>query len=231
MPPPVDLKGQRFGMLVACRPTDSRRKGQVVWLMLCDCGREKLVPVQYFKKGRVQSCGCNTLNLHKRPNTKNKTHGMRKTSLYNIWVGMRDRCGNRNSKAWKHYGGRGISVCDSWRVSFEAFSLDMGPSYSQGMTIERVNNDVGYSKENCVWIPREDQNKNKRNVKLRDTPWGKMSIAQAARKIGVNHATLWGRVAQGWPTELLFSPKGSRLKKLLSDPSINPPYSTAGVQA
>lgn len=89
-----------------------------------------------------------------------KTHGLSKTKEYRTWQRIKQRCYNPNHDKYEHYGGKGIYVCESWYNSFEAFFSDMGPC-PRGYTIERVDNLSGYCPKNCIWLPAEDQNKNR----------------------------------------------------------------------
>lgn len=93
---------------------------------------------------------------------KRESHGMKGTTEYNLWRNIKERCHNKNHPRFSDYGGRGITVCDKWRDSFSAFFKDMG-NRPENMTLERVNNDLGYSKENCVWATQTVQNRNQRN--------------------------------------------------------------------
>lgn len=93
-------------------------------------------------------------------------HGMTGTRIHNVWRSMKQRCQNKRNHAYADYGGRGITLCDEWQ-SFEAFYRDMGPSYKEGLELDRINNDLGYSKDNCRWTTRSTQNRNQR--KQRDS--------------------------------------------------------------
>lgn len=92
-------------------------------------------------------------------------HGATKTAEYRIWRRMMDRCENTNASDYRHYGGRGIKVCQQWRGAFAAFLSDMGPRPSQGHTLERTNNSRGYEPGNCKWATRSEQSRNKRRQK------------------------------------------------------------------
>lgn len=91
----------------------------------------------------------------------NLKHGRSNDPVYDVWVAMKARCENPNHPMWKHYGGRGIKVCDRWRVSFISFIEDMGePS---GLTLDRIDNNEGYKPGNCRWISIQEQQRNRRN--------------------------------------------------------------------
>lgn len=137
-------------------------------------------------------------------------HGKSKTKIYNLWRAMKDRCQNPKNAAYKNYGGRGIKVCESWN-DFSNFYADMGePGY--GLTLDRIDNDGNYCKDNCQWTGRSEQSLNKRSaVKL--TINGKtLSVSQWANKSPVAAKTIYARIKNGWPHDLaVFSKQVSRL--------------------
>lgn len=133
------------------------------------------------------------------------THGQHSHVLYRVWASALDRCHNPNNKSWNRYGGRGIAVCRRW-FNFENFKKDMLQTYRPGLTLERKNNNRGYSPANCEWVTQKVQMQNTcRNVHL-DTPAGRMTLSAAAEHFQLKVTTLHRRIARGWPADRLFSP-------------------------
>jgi hypothetical protein len=127
------------------------------------------------------------------------------TPLYEVWKGMKARCGNPNHEAFKNYGGRGIAVCSEWYDSFENFYKDMRDGYSKGLTLERVDTNKGYYKENCRWASRREQMNNMRKNVFVETPKGTMTIAEAARAFDLPYDNLHHRVTNSLPYSHLFT--------------------------
>jgi hypothetical protein len=131
--------------------------------------------------------------------------------LWVRWRGMMARCHYEWHNNFQHYGGRGITVCERWRY-FLNFVEDMNASFFEKATIERIDNNKGYSPENCRWATRAEQSKNRRANRFMDTPWGRMTLLEASRKVGIRHATLRERIERGWPQEKWFVPGGSEAR-------------------
>lgn len=134
-------------------------------------------------------------------------HRMFGTREYQAWANMKARCVNKKNVRYHRYGGRGIKVCDAWMGSFEAFYADMGPS--NGMTIDRIDNDGDYSPENCQWVPMSEQAKKTSRIRLLSFNGKTMSVAEWARHLGVKPHTITMRLnAYGWSLEKTLSTGG-----------------------
>lgn len=118
---------------------------------------------------------------------------VRDMPVYKKWVGMMTRCYNKNEKTYSYYGGRGITVCDRWRL-FQNFLSDMGHP-PPGFTLDRIDNDRGYSPDNCRWVPGAEQKRNRRSVRTFEIGGRRMCLPEIAALYGINYATLYRRVA------------------------------------
>jgi hypothetical protein len=157
MPNAIDITNQRFGLLVAIRPTAKRDStGSVIWLCHCDCGNTCSHPLRQILQGGYRSCGCRMRTKHGR------TRGGKRDPLFITWQAMIQRCYDRNTRSYKRYGGRGITVCERWRHSFANFLADVGERPA-GATIDRINNDGSYEPGNVKWsTPKEQANNRSR---------------------------------------------------------------------
>lgn len=124
-------------------------------------------------------------------------HGMWKTRQYGIWNGMLNRCRNKKSNNWKNYGAKGITVCESWYL-FENFWKDMQKGYTDQMTIDRIDNTKGYSKENCRWVDAKEQGRHKSTVKRYRHKRKLLTIPQLAEMYGMKYDALYARLKRGW---------------------------------
>lgn len=150
-----DLTDQEFGRWLVKSESDQRRKLRY-WNCVCSCGVRRVVEQGALKRGATTSCGCRKLE---RITTRN---GDTKHPSFDTWRQMISRCTDVNNKAYDNYGGRGISVCDEWMISFNAFTDDMGEK-PEGFTLDRRNNDKGYTPDNCRWATAVQQSQNRRN--------------------------------------------------------------------
>lgn len=120
-------------------------------------------------------------------------HGMAKTRFWNVWRGMKDRCLNPNSVAYKNYGGRGVRVCERW-LTFDGFQQDMFPTYTKTSTIERIDVDGNYEPSNCKWITISENQRNKRNTIQIDYKGRKRRLVEVAESLGLPYNTLYNRL-------------------------------------
>lgn len=158
----IDLKGQKFGKLKVVEFYEKTPK-QTKWLCECECGNQCVVYSAHLKSGHTKSCGCISKERIKNLNFKT---GLSQTKLYRVYRNMLNRCYWEKSDMFKHYGARGIGVCDNWKNKengFECFSkwaFDNG--YKEGLTLDRIDCNKGYCPENCRWVDAYVQANNKR---------------------------------------------------------------------
>ncbi len=199
----LDIVNKRFERLIVIRfshVSDSRR---TYWFVKCDCGNTKIVRGTSLRSGNTKSCGC----LQKEVTIKRiQTHGLAGTPTYKSWWEMVNRCLDKNVRKYKDYAGRGIKVCDRWLESFENFLADMGER-PESKTLDRINNDGNYELLNCRWSTlREQQNNTRANVLIKHDS-RTQTIAQWARELDINYATLVSRFNRKWSVERAFTKK------------------------
>lgn len=168
MPKPIDLTGQRFGRLRVIGQARSKiaKNGYPIrmWHCKCDCGATLEVMGISLRSGNTKSCGCYQKDRARDIKTKHGGHGER---LYSIWGNIKTRCLNPNVPAYKDYGGRGITICQEWLESYEAFrNWCLNNGYKDTLTIERIDVNKGYEPGNCTFIGKEKQPLNARSNHL-----------------------------------------------------------------
>ena len=151
--------GDTFNRLTVTQNLPKGKHGQRRVMVRCSCGKVKPVNEGALSSGATQSCGCLATEKRQKRMT---THGATKTSEYRVWADMKNRCYNPNLANYNNYGGRGISVCEEWRDSFDSFMSDMGPRPSALHTLDRIDNDDNYTRENCRWADKITQSRNQR---------------------------------------------------------------------
>jgi len=155
-----DLTGQKFSRLTAIKFVGKDSCNNARWLFKCDCGNEIECRGSEVSRGATKSCGC---LVSENTRAANLTHGMSRQKVYKTWIAMKARCFNEDDVNFPLYGGRGITVCKEW-LDFETFYKDMG-DIPDGYSIERLDTNLGYSKDNCKWASATEQQRNKRNSK------------------------------------------------------------------
>ena len=200
MPKFKDHTGERFGILTAIKYEIRETKhGKVAyWYCKCDCGTEKWVSANNLTMGNAKSCGCKQYDT---PQTKPNPLKRDNPRIYSIWTGMKTRCLNPNSERYMDYGGRGITICEEW-LEFDNFCLwSLENGYADGMTIDRIDNDMPYCPDNCRWTTIEEQNKNKRNLRMYTYNGETRHLAEWARVLNIDYQLLYDRLDLGMSFE------------------------------
>lgn len=182
--------GDRFSRWTLVSKTDTGYPSKA--LFRCDCGTERLIFVKNVRRGLSKSCGCLT------------HHGYSKQGIYKKWCQMISRCRSPSNKDYPRYGGRGIYVCERWLNSFENYLADMGYP-PPGTSIDRIDNDGPYSKDNCRWATVKEQSRNKRtNIRVEFNA-SILTLPEWSEKTGIPWTVLKKRLHQGWSVERMLT--------------------------
>ena len=185
----ISIEGMKVGKLTVIKRHSNDKCGRPLWLCQCECGNTCIVSGQRLRNGTTKSCGCLKHISH------TTTHGMSKTSLYNVWHSMKARCYSKNNASYKDYGGRGIEVCSEWLNSFECFmEWAINNGYKEGLSLDRKDVNSNYSPDNCRWADKYQQENNKRKT-LKYTYNGETkSLAEWCRDLKINYNTTYQRI-------------------------------------
>lgn len=199
----IDLVGREFGALTVIAPGPThiyRNRGydnpHRSWQCRCVCGTIKNVREGNLLDGKTRSCGCMKNTWCSQVHV---THGHADSRAYHSWCGMRVRCQNPADRSYRNYGERGIAVSERWEV-FDNFLKDMGEP-GPGMTLERIDNDIGYGPDNCRWATRTEQARNKRNNRLLTFDGETAPLSVWAEKTSIAASTLSRRLRLGWDVD------------------------------
>ena len=201
-----DLTGQTFGRLTVLQRSGSNAFNKATWDCECSCGKRCVIIGSGLRAGKAVTCGCYRLSGDCKVSHGATRSGV-KTRGYQVWLNMRRRCDSATNKQRKDYGGRGITYCREWNT-FEGFIADMGEP-PEGLTLDRINNDGGYSKDNCRWTDRVVQRRNSRShVNIIEIDGEKMLLTDAVRKYrAVSYHAAASRISRGWnPVDAVLTP-------------------------
>lgn len=196
-----DLTGEKFGRLLVLG-IDHRRKisdrMSYYYKCLCDCGVFKVVCGRNLSNDNTKSCGCWNLEQINNRNLKHGNSYRNNVSVeYNSWAHAKSRCTSKTDGAYKNYGGRGITMCDQWLNDFNQFLKDMGQC-PEGFSIDRIDNNLGYSPENCRWATSKEQQNNRRSNLILEYNGEKRNLCEWANILGIPRQTIKSRLYRGW---------------------------------
>lgn len=195
-----DISGQKFGRLTAVDFVKLNNQ-KIKWNCICDCGNKVQNYGDALRRGKVVSCGC--YMKENRSKGLHRTHGYAPrgnvSRTYRAWASMCRRCDTPSSSNYARYGGRGIYVCNRW-LKFENFLQDMG-EVPDGYSLDRIDCNGHYSKENCRWATIIEQANNKNNSVLITVDGQTLSAAQWSKKLGIKAGTIRSRKKKGWSDE------------------------------
>lgn len=180
--------GNRYGLLTVIGLGEIKYR-RYFWTCMCDCGSIVVVDGNHLRMGHTKSCGCH----------KSIRHGSAYTEEYAVWMDMRNRCSQKSNRQYKDYGGRGISICERWE-RFENFISDMGKR-PNGYTLDRIDNNAGYSPENCRWATRKQQQRNRRNNRIITHNGVSHCLVEWSEITGIPYQTLITRLDRGWDVD------------------------------
>ncbi len=198
----IDLTDQKFGRLTVLERTKNQGI-QPTWLCQCECGNQIVTQAGNLKNGNTKSCGCLKKETGKKIGKQNIKHGHTlngiRSKTYITWYNMIQRCTNLNHRSYKHYGGRGIKVCEAW-LSFESFFQDMGER-PPNMSIDRIDNDGDYCSENCKWSTPKEQARNMTTNRLITIDDITKCLAEWCYQYNLSRDTVDERMRRGWTPE------------------------------
>lgn len=202
----IDITGQKFGRLTALKRVKNDKQNCVCYLCKCDCGKEVIVRSSSLKNGNTQSCGCLQKQTAIITSKNNFTkHNLSNHRIYRIYRGIKNRCYNKNEKAFINYGGRGILICEEWRNNFENFyNWAINNGYDDNLTIDRIDVNGDYCPENCRWANRIQQANNKSNNTKIKYNNEEHTLAEWARILGYSYSTMRHRYYRNWDVEKMM---------------------------
>lgn len=211
---PKDISGQKFGTLTAIRVVGSDSKNRALWECVCECGAVVVKIGAELRSGHIKSCGDRSRHAIK--------HGGYKDRLFKVYTSIKQRCCNPNYFQYKDYGGRGITICNQWASDYGSFqewaykngyTQEILPNGLNKWTIDRIDNNKGYSPDNCRWITTQEQQFNKRDNVVLTFNGETMTATEWAHRLNLSPYIIWARLKNGWSVE-----------ETLETPKLNSPF-------
>jgi hypothetical protein len=207
---PVPKIGEKKNRLTVTSHLGKGKSGHFIITAKCDCGNEVELTKNRFFYGTTKSCGCLQKEVARKHLYK---HGMVKTRPWVIWSGIISRCSQKFNTVYKYYGGRGITYDKKWST-FQGFWDDMKDGYSNDLEIDRIDNGGNYTKENCRWTTRLENNNNTRVTRYLTVDGETLSVHEWQKKTGVNKKVINDRFRRGVPEKYCVQKwKARNLKK------------------
>ena len=192
-----DLTGERFGKLtVICvsRKVKSGKRERYYWQCKCDCGREKEVRTDCLTSGLVRSCGCMKKEQDRINLTKFHRHKLSHTKLWDAYYDMKSRCYNENNHRYNDYGGRGITICKEWLDSFDSFAeWSFSHGFKKDLQIDRIDNNSGYSPENCRWVTPKENCRNRRSNVMVEYNGKMITLVELSEILNIPYKTAYSK--------------------------------------
>ncbi len=201
----LKLKGKQFGRLIVIKRVGKNTWGQYEWLCLCNCGKKKIILGSRLQNRTTNSCGCLQIENTTISNINRTQHGhtqnKKMSKTYQTWINIIRRCNNPKDTSYNRYGNRGITVCKRWLKSFKNFLIDMGECPKRH-SIDRIDNNKGYYKDNCKWATPKQQARNRRNNNMLTLRGKTKCMTSWAEEYKINISTLWSRIYElDWSIE------------------------------
>ena len=207
--------GDTYGKLVVVKEVDPeiRKTNKGTYkvrkvICKCSCGTVKEYLLGSIRSGHAKSCGCSRIEgcVNRLKQINNVTHGLTKHPLYTVWMGMKQRCYNQNTKRFKRYGGRNISICTTWLNDFKTFyDWALTNGYSKGLQIDRRDNDGDYCPSNCHWTTNKANSRNKENTHIITYCGVTLPLAEHCEQLGRDYGVMYDRIIRlGWDIDEAF---------------------------
>lgn len=199
----INIAGQRFGRLFVLEFAGTSKRRLALWKCQCECGNVIVTAGKLLRSGESASCGCLRKERSSAAARVAKTiHGHTSggnSRTYRIWANMVSRCTNPRFDSFRHYGARGISVCESWKT-FSNFLEDMGPA-PEGLTLDRIDGNGNYQASNCRWVTSKQQAENTSRTVWLEFDGQRLSMSEWSRRRGLQVQTVAARLKRGWSIE------------------------------